>query len=78
MLPLRQRNYSARKFYGRRVIKTYPAEKIYEEAAFIAYYMHWGHDEIMGFSHLERIRWCNEISNINRRLNDEPENMFKL
>lgn len=60
------------------MIQTYPAGKIYEEAAFIAYYMHWGHDEIMGFSHLERIRWCNEISGINRRINDEPENAFKI
>lgn len=32
----------------------------------------------MSFSHLERIRWCNEISGINRRLNDEPENVFKM
>lgn len=32
----------------------------------------------MGMSHLERIRWCNEISGINRKLNDEPENAFKL
>ncbi len=27
----------------------------------------------MGLSHLERIRWCGEISKINRKLNDEPE-----
>ena len=66
------------KFYGSRSIKTYPAEKIYEEAAFIAYYVHWSHDEIMNMSHLERVRWCNEISGINRKLNDEPENMFKI
>ncbi|MEG0565044.1 MAG: DUF6760 family protein [Hungatella sp.] len=57
---------------------TYPADKIYEEIAFIGYYMHWNHEEIMAFSHLERIRWCNEISAINRRLNDEPENAFSL
>ncbi len=40
--------------------------------------MHWSHQEIMSFSHLERIRWCNEISAINRKLNDEPENAFKI
>ena len=60
------------------MIQTYPAEKLYEEMAFIAYYMHWSREEIMTLSHLERIRWCNEISGINRRLNDEPENVFKL
>lgn len=68
----------SRKFYGRRLLKTYPAEKIYEEAAFIAYYLHWSHDEIMELSHMERIRWCNRISAINSRLNDEPENVFHV
>ena len=43
---------------------TYPADKIYEEAAFIAYYMHWGHDEIMAMSHMDRLRWCREISKL--------------
>ena len=60
------------------MIQTYPAEKLYEEMAFIAYYLHWSRDEVMSISHLERIRWCNEISGINRRLNDEPENVFKI
>ncbi len=35
--------------------------------------MHWGREEILNLSHLERIRWCGEISRINRRLNDEQE-----
>lgn len=56
----------------------YPAEKIYEEAAFLAYYFHWQHDEIMALSHRERIRWCSEVSKINSKLNDEPENVFKI
>lgn len=60
------------------MIRTYPAEKIYEEAAFIGYYLHWSSDEIMRMGHLERIRWCDEISAINRRLNDEPENIFHV
>lgn len=66
------------KFYGSRGISVYPAEKIYEEIAFIAYYAHWTRDELMEMSHLERIRWCNEFSSINRRLSDEPENMFNI
>ena len=56
----------------------YPADKIYEEAAFIAYYMHWSHDDIMQMSHRDRIRWCREISRINSRLNQEPENAFRV
>lgn len=57
---------------------TYPVDKIYEEAAFIGYYMHWSHDEIMTFPHRERVRWCEEISKINSKLNQEPENIFKI
>lgn len=66
------------KFYGSGPIKVYPEDKIYEEAAFLAYYMHWSHEEIMKFSHLNRIRWCSEISKINSKLNEEPENMFQI
>ncbi len=57
---------------------TYPADKIYEETAFIAYYTHWSHDDIMAMSHMDRLRWCREISKINRKLNDEPENVFDV
>lgn len=57
---------------------TYPAEKIYEEMAFIGYYMHWSAQEIALFSHRERLKWCREISAINSRLNQEPENAFKI
>ena len=49
------------------MIRTYPAD-----------YMHWSSEEIMRMSHLERIQWCNQISAINRRLNDEPENVFHI
>ena len=66
------------KFYGSRPVKTYPSEKIYEEAAFIAYYVHWSHDDIMAMSHRERLRWCDEISKINSRLNQEPDNVFQI
>ncbi len=55
-----------------------PADTIYEEVAFIAYYAHWSHEEIMTLPHEERSRWCRELSKINRRLNDEPENVFDV
>ena len=37
--------------------------------AFLAYYLHWGHDEVMNLDHRERRRWCAELSKINKRLN---------
>lgn len=40
--------------------------------------MHWSHQEIMGLSHRDRLRWCKEISGINSKLNQEPENVFKV
>jgi hypothetical protein len=44
--------------------------------AFIAYHFHWSQDELMNSEHRERRRWCEEISRINRKLNDEPPNIF--
>jgi hypothetical protein len=46
--------------------------------AFIAYYFHWSQEEIMHLEHRERRKWCEEISSINRKLNDEPENVFDV
>lgn len=46
--------------------------------SFIAYYFHWTYQDIMELEHRERRRWCEEISKINRKLNDEPENVFDV
>ncbi len=61
----------------------YSADKIYEETAFIGYYMHWSREEIFSLPHSERIRWCSEISKINSKINassGEPKqkNIFSL
>ncbi|WP_429310741.1 DUF6760 family protein [Paenibacillus mucilaginosus] len=59
----------------------YPQEKIYEEAAFIAYYFHWPQEEIMRMEHRERRRWCDQISKINKDLNgqeDTRKNIFDV
>ena len=45
--------------------------------AFLAYYLHWGHDEFMNLDHRERRRWCAELSKINKRLNGTPKNVFE-
>jgi len=58
----------------------YPADKIYEETAFIAYYVHWSRDDVLNLTHRERLRWCEEISEINRKVsNEQPKNdIFKI
>ena len=66
---------------GGAAITGYPAEKIYEEVAFIAYYFKWSQEEIMNLEHRDRRRWCEEISKINSKLNDtgdEPKNIFDV
>lgn len=50
-------------------IKGYPADKIYDEIAFISYYFHWDRDRIMNMEHRERQQWCLAISNINKQMN---------
>jgi hypothetical protein len=46
--------------------------------AFIAYHFHWSQEEVMNSEHRERRRWCDEISRINRKLSDEPPNIFDV
>ncbi len=55
----------------------YPADRLYEEMAFLSYYLHWSHDEVMRLDHKERRRWCSEISKINKKLNGTPQNVFE-
>jgi len=43
---------------------------LYEEVAFIGYYLHWPYEQIMSMDHRERQRWVTETSRINERLND--------
>lgn len=61
----------------------YSKEKLYEESAFLAYYTHWSNDEIMRLPHIDRIKWCNEISKINSKINaasgnHERKNIFDI
>ncbi|MCZ6770632.1 MAG: hypothetical protein O7G83_01435 [Proteobacteria bacterium] len=53
-------------------MKGYPLGQLYEEMAFIAYHFHWPCVELMVLEHGERRRWCRQISDINRRLDDRP------
>lgn len=49
---------------------SYPLDALYEEMAFVAYYLHWPQDQILGMEHQERRRWVAEVSRINRKLGD--------
>jgi len=51
----------------------YPIEQVYKEVAFISYYFHWSFEEVMTLEHLERRRWCQEISAINHKINEEAK-----
>ncbi len=44
----------------------------------MGYYLHWSASEILQMSHRDRIRWCNEVSKINRELNEEKPNVFDV
>ena len=49
----------------------YPLDRLYEEVAFLAYYMHWPMSEIMGLDHRERQQWVAEVSKINKQMNNQ-------
>jgi hypothetical protein len=48
----------------------YPSDRLFEEVAYLAYYFHWPHDQIMRMEHRDRQRWVAEVARINQRLNE--------
>jgi len=54
-------------------METYPTDRLYEEAAFVAYHFNWSRSEVLSLPHHERQRWCEEISQINDRMNEQLE-----
>jgi hypothetical protein len=60
-------------------MKLHPQDEIYRQTAFIAYYFNWGRQEVLDLPHGERMRFCNEISKINRERNgDSSKNIFEV
>lgn len=59
---------------------SYPLDRLHEEVAFIAYYLHWPHDQILNMEHRDRRRWCEEVSKINSRVMGDAErkNIFDV
>jgi hypothetical protein len=51
----------------------YPLDQLFEEVAYLAYYFHWPHDQIMGMEHRDRVQWIAEITRINRSINESAQ-----
>ena len=49
---------------------TYGADRLYAEAAYVAYHLGWPRTEILAMPHAERTRWVDEVAAINTRLNE--------
>lgn len=49
---------------------TYPVERIEEEIGYVAYYFHWGLDEILDLEHPDRQRYVARIASLNARVNE--------
>ena len=50
---------------------TCTAARLLEEAVYVAYHLHWSLAEILDLDHATRRSVVDEISRINRRINDE-------
>lgn len=51
----------------------YPADRLHDEVAYLAYHFHWPYREIMQLDHAERQRWVAEVAKINDRINERNE-----
>ena len=46
--------------------------------AFLSYYLHWPRGEVMNLDHLERRRWCREVSEVNKKLNGPDQKQIEF
>jgi hypothetical protein len=49
---------------------TYAADRLFEEVAYVAYYLHWPLDDILDMEHPLRTRFVEQIASINSQIND--------
>ena len=49
---------------------TYAPDRLYEEVAYVAYYLHWDMETILDMEHPLRQRFVTEIGAINRRISE--------
>jgi hypothetical protein len=50
---------------------TYAPDRLFEEVAYVAYYLHWSFNEILDLEHPVRARLIDQISKINEQINGE-------
>ena len=50
---------------------TYATERVWEEVAYVAYYLHWSLDSILDLEHGVRQRVIGEIGKIHAQLGEE-------
>lgn len=55
-----------------------PPRELYRQLSFISYYFHWDLARTLALPHLERERFCREISRINRAANSQERNLFDI
>ena len=61
-----------------RGVSLYPQERLYQEMAFLAYYLHWSNEDLMELDHWERRRWCREVSAINKNLSGDSRKSIEF
>ncbi|HWS47386.1 MAG TPA: DUF6760 family protein [Acidimicrobiia bacterium] len=49
---------------------TYAADRLYEEVAYLGYYLHWSLDEILSLEHPMRQRFVEEVGKINTQIGE--------
>jgi hypothetical protein len=49
---------------------TYAADRLFEEVAYVAYYLHWPFDAILDLEHPLRSRLIDEIGKINAHVSE--------
>ncbi len=52
---------------------TYAPDRLFEEVAYVAYYLHWPMDQILDLEHPLRSRMIGEIGRINEQLNEHGD-----
>ena len=60
------------------MLALYPQDRLYQEMAFLGYYLHWSKGDLMELDHFERRRWCEEVSEINKKLSGTQKGAFEL
>jgi hypothetical protein len=49
---------------------TYATDRLYEEVAYLAYYLHWSFDEILNLEHPLRQRFIEEVGRIHTQISE--------